>query len=194
MASKDELQTLLKEKYGINKNISQALDKDECERLLSALENEPSIAKLARSFTEKNASLGSNNAYYSRMRNQAEKRFETLKVEYRELEESIAQLETSTTALESRKRQLELEQKQLELEIQNLSARNDGLETKVKKLASEKEELIEVNDDLKKENKALKNIIDEIRLKLAINVKKMLQLEDSEIRKALIKLFKSTQG
>lgn len=194
MVSKDDLQTALKEKYGINKNISQALDKTECERLLDLLAAEPIAVKLAKSFTEKNASLGRNNAYYGGLRSQAEKKLEKLKVEYQELEESIAQIETSTVALESRKRQLELEQQQLELEIENLSVRNNSLETKVQKLAVEKEELVEVNDELKKENKALKNIIDEIRLKLTINLKKMLQLEDSEIRKALAKLFKSTQG
>ena len=194
MVSKDDLQTALKEKYGINKNISQALDKAECERLLDLLASEPIAVKLAKSFTEKNASLGSNNAHYGRLRSQAEKKLEKLKVEYQELEESIAQIETSTVALESRKRQLELEQQQLELEIQNLAVRNSSLETKVSKLASEKEELVEVNDELKQENKALKNIIDEIRLKLTINLKKMLQLEDSEIRKAIAKLFKSTQG
>ena len=71
---------------------------------------------------------------------------------------------------------------------------NSHLQSEVKVLASEKDELVEVNDQLKKDNKALKNLVDQIRLKLAIDVKTLLRYEDSEIRKALMKWFKNTQG
>lgn len=37
MPSKSELQTILKEKYGINKNISQSLALEDCENLLAVL-------------------------------------------------------------------------------------------------------------------------------------------------------------
>ncbi|MFM6004193.1 MAG: hypothetical protein ACKPB7_13115, partial [Sphaerospermopsis kisseleviana] len=62
MVSKSQVQTVLKQKYGINKNISDVLDKEECERLLTILEDEPIAVKLIESFAEKNSSLGKNNA------------------------------------------------------------------------------------------------------------------------------------
>lgn len=68
------------------------------------------------------------------------------------------------------------------------------LRSQVEVLASEKDELTEANDVLKKDNKALKNLIDQIKLKIAIDVKNLMRYEDSEIRKALAKWFKSTQG
>jgi predicted RNase H-like nuclease (RuvC/YqgF family) len=71
---------------------------------------------------------------------------------------------------------------------------NKNLEAKVRSLVSQKNELVEVNDQLKKDNKDLKNLVDAIRLKIAIDMKKLMQYEDSEIRKALAKWFKSTQG
>lgn len=194
MASKDELQNTLKEKYGINKNISQTLNKEECEQLLHILASEPSAVKLAEAFALKNSNLGRNNAFYSRMRNQAESKLTILQEEHRELEESIKTLEASKGLLEDKKKQLEQDREKLETEIQRLSARNNTLDTKVKKLALEKDELVEVNDELKRDNKQLKNLVDAIRLKLAVDVKKLMQYEDSEIRKALAKWFKGTQG
>jgi hypothetical protein len=56
------------------------------------------------------------------------------------------------------------------------------------------EALIIANDELKKDNKKLKNIVDQIKLKLAIDTKQLLQYKDSEIRQGLIKLFKWTLG
>ena len=47
---------------------------------------------------------------------------------------------------------------------------------------------------LKKDNKELKNVVDQIRLRLAHDTKMLLQYEDSEIRKALIRLFRWTLG
>jgi hypothetical protein len=51
-----------------------------------------------------------------------------------------------------------------------------------------------VNDQLKKDNKHLKNLVDAIRLKLNIDVESLLRYEDSEIRQALIRWLKGTQG
>jgi chromosome segregation ATPase len=62
------------------------------------------------------------------------------------------------------------------------------------KLEKDKAELFRVNEKLKKDNKDLKNLVDAIKLRLAIDVKSLLRYEDSEIRKALVRLFKSTLG
>jgi chromosome segregation ATPase len=194
MASKAQIQTILKEKYGINKDISQALKKEECEQLLNILDDEPTTVKLIESFVKKNSSLGKNNQYYGTLRYQAEKKFLSLQSEYLELEESIKTLEESKITLDNRKKQLEEDRKKIEAEIQNFSSENENLKAKVQILNSDNKQLIGVNDQLKKENKALKNIVDEIKLKLAIEIKGMLRLEDSEIRKGLVKLFKSTLG
>lgn len=104
MASKDELQNILKAKFGINKNVSQSLSKEECEELLNLLFREPSAAKLVSSYADKNSSLGRNNATYARAKNQAERKFEALQVEYRQLEDSIQNIEVAKVALESRKK------------------------------------------------------------------------------------------
>ena len=79
-------------------------------------------------------------------------------------------------------------------EFQVLASKNQTLEVKVKTLLSQNNELIDVNNQLKKDNKALKNLVDQIKLQLAKDTKKLLQYEDSEIRKALVKLFKWTLG
>lgn len=77
-----------------------------------------------------------------------------------------------------------------EAEIKN----SNLVEDRLKAITSQNKDLIIVNEQLMKDNKALKNLVNEIRLKLAINTKKILQYEDSEIRKAVIHLFKSTLG
>ncbi|MEH2384019.1 MAG: hypothetical protein V7K27_34905 [Nostoc sp.] len=86
------------------------------------------------------------------------------------------------------------EREKYEVEIQSLSQKNNLLEVEIKTIYSQNKNLIEVNEQLKKDNKALKNLVDQIRLKLAINTKKILQSEDSEIRKAVITFFKWTLG
>ncbi len=80
--------------------------------------------------------------------------------------------------------QLEKEQKQ----------EREKLEAKIQSLFSHNNELTVAYEELKKDNKNLKNIVDKIKLKLAIDVKNLLQYEDSEIRRALVKWFKGTQG
>lgn len=194
MASKDQLQTALKEKFGINKNITQPLTKEECDRLLDLLQSEPSAAKLVRSYADKNSSLGRNNASYARARQQTERKFEALQVEHVQLEQSIAAIEAAKTVLESRKKLLEEEQKQLEADVVNLSSQNQTLTSKIQNLTTQNDELVVANTQLKKENKDLKNIVDQIRLRLARDTKLLLQYEDSEIRKAVIRLFRWTLG
>lgn len=194
MASKNELQNTLKEKYGINKNISDSLSQAECLALLSVLNSEPSAAKLAKSYAEKNSGLAKNNAHYGRMRSQAEKKLETTKNEYQKLEASIKSIEADKFNLEMRRKQLEQERAALEAEVQSLASTNNALASKVQGLTTKNDELVEANTQLKKDNKDLKNIVDQIRLRLARDTKLLLQYEDSEIRKVLIRLFSWTLG
>lgn len=194
MASKDELQNALKEKFGINKNISQPLAKEECERLLDLLICEPSAARLVESYADKNSSLARNNFSIGGARSRAERKFTALQAEYLQLEASIVSIEEAKAGLEDRKRLLEEEQRKLEAELQSLSSKNQFLTSKVQTLTTQNDELILSNTQLKKENKDLKNIVDQIRLRLARDTKALLQYEDSEIRKAMIRLFRWTLG
>jgi chromosome segregation ATPase len=194
MASKDELQTVLKSKYGINKDISKPLNLEECQRLLDLLDSETGAVKLVESFAQKNTQLGDSSRQHGSRRSSAERKLESVKAEYRELEDSIRQIEASKITLETKKQQLEKEKKTLESQIQHLSSENLTMATRVDALASNNNELLEANDQLKKDNKSLKNIVDAIRLRLARDTNELLKYEDNEIRKALIKLFKWTLG
>ncbi len=98
------------------------------------------------------------------------------------------------TKIEQYKKVQKQEREKLEAEIQSLSSKNDTLEAKVKALNSQHHQLIEANEQIKKDNKALKNLVEQIRLKLAIDTKKLLHYEDSEIRRELVRLFKWTLG
>jgi chromosome segregation ATPase len=194
MPSKSELQTILKEKYGVNKNISQSLSLEDCERLLAVLKSQPSTVKLIESFASKNSDLSQNNRHYGQLRSQAEKKLKFLQSEYAQLEKSIADLEQSKGVLDVRKHQLSQEHQALETQISELSTRNQALTSKVQTLTTQNDELTEANEKLKKDNKDLKNIVDQIRLRLARDTKMLLQYEDSEIRKAMIRLFRWTLG
>lgn len=190
MASKDELQTVLKEQFGINKNISDSLSREDCEELLSRLEQDPILVRLVQSYAKKNTDLRQNNAYYGRLRSHAERKLDYLKAEHEKLEQSIQAIEMSKQALEEKRKTLEKEQLLLENEVKRLSQNNQSLTFRVQDLTNQNTELIDVNNQLKKENKDLKNIVDQIRLRLAQDMNELLRYEDSEIRKALIRLFK----
>lgn len=194
MASKNELQNALKEKFSINKNISHPLSKEECARLIDLLYSEPSAVKLVSSYADKNFSLGRNNATIGGARSRAEHKFEVLQAEYLHLEKSIEFIEQAKTTLKSEKRILEEEQRKLEAEVQSLSSKNQFLISKIQSLNTQNQELTTANTQLKKENKDLKNMVDQIRLRLARDTKMLLQYEDSEIRKAVIRLFRWTLG
>lgn len=96
-----------------------------------------------------------------------------LKAEVRSLTLANEQLKKENTALKDK--------------LQDLTSFNKDLDAKLKKSNL-------INEQLKKDNKDLKNVVDAIKLKLAVEVNQLLKYEDSEIRKALIKLFKSTLG
>jgi chromosome segregation ATPase len=187
MKSKGELQTQLKDQYGINKNVSQPLSRDECAALLESLSKDASVAKLIAAYADKNNDLGKKNATFGRARSQAENKLKTLRIEYDDLEASIATLENTNQSLATRKQQLESDRQALSREIQKITAENEALSNTVTDLTVR-------TDELTKDNKALKNTLDAIKLRLAKDVKQLLRYEDSEIRKALMKLFNSTLG
>lgn len=194
MPSKKELQTILKEKYGINKNISQSLATADCEQLLAALKREPSTVKLVESFAEKNTDLGQRNQYFGRLRNNAEKKFEKLQSEYQQFESQITAMEKAKADLIARKEALTKENQVLNADVKRLDAEKKHLAVKTQTLTTHNDELVEANTQLKKDNKDLKNYVDQIRLRLARDTKMLLQYEDSEIRKAMIRLFRWTLG
>lgn len=194
MPSKNELQVILKKQYGINKNISQPLNIEDCEQLAAILKDHPSTVKLVNSFVSKNSDLSQNNRHYGQLRSQAEKKLKAVQAEYDKLENQIAALEQVKETLNGRKQALSDESKALEVEIEKLTVQNQNLASTVQTLTTHNDELLEANEQLKKDNKDLKNVVDQIRLRLARDTKMLLQYEDSEIRKALIRLFRWTLG
>lgn len=194
MPTKSNLQTILKDKYGINKNITAPLSVEDCEALLRVLQNQPSAVRLVESFTERNTELGNKNRYFGQQRSQAERRFQSLQEDHARLQKDIAELEQANAKLGGRKGMLSDEQHELKSQIQQLSERNQELSSKVQHLTTRNDQLVDANENLMKDNKDLKNIVDQIRLRLARDTKMLLEYEDSEIRKALIRLFRWTLG
>jgi chromosome segregation ATPase len=219
MVAKAELQARLKERYGINKNISQDLSDVECQRLVTLLDSESSALKLVDAFIAKNRELTTNNQQYGKQRRQAEDRYAIAQAQYESLQESIANLENSNdglvqlkqeleaqaqremtdleqkkVALAAQKQQLEKDAKLLEQQVATLQTRSQNLEQQVQALGAEKQELAKANHELQKDNKRLKNIVDAIRLKFSKDVDQLLKYEDSEIRVMLAKLYRSTLG
>lgn len=177
MTSKSQLQTMLKEKHGINKNITQPLSEEDCTQLLNLLE-QTSAQKLVHSFRKKNSELSNNNRNFGQRRKQAETKLERLQERHDALKKTIADSKPSQRGQNGQVKTEEYE----------------TLKAEIDKLKTQNAELVEVNDELKKDNKALKNTVDGIRLQLARKTRALLQYEDSEIRKAAIRLFNLTLG
>ncbi|UJB72327.1 hypothetical protein HRE53_27435 (plasmid) [Acaryochloris sp. 'Moss Beach'] len=194
MPTKQDLQIQLKDRYGINKNISQPLSPEECDQLLSNLENQPSVLRLVKSFTDKNQLLGNSNRHFGQLRSHAEKKLHAVKADYEKLEQQITDIEKAKQNLTQRKQEMEAEIQKTEEEIKELFEKNTALKLKVQTSTTRNDELEAANEVLKKDNKDLKNIVDQIRLRLARDTKQLLEYEDSEIRKALIRLFRWTLG
>ncbi|MFG6101804.1 hypothetical protein U2F10_06100 [Leptothoe sp. EHU-05/26/07-4] len=194
MPSKKELQAILQNRYGINKNISQPLDTEDCEQLLATLQSQPSAVKLVDSYASKNSELGKSNRHSNQLLSDAEKKLQKLQSEYQYLESQIATMEKAKANLSEPKQVISKEKATLEAEIKRLTAEKSYLDSKVQNLTTQNDELVDANTQLKKDNKELKNIVDQIRLRLARDTKMLLQYEDSEIRKALIRLFRWTLG
>lgn len=85
---------------------------------------------------------------------------------------------------------------ELTLKIGSSNSENSAeLEQQVKELKGKISKLVQANDILKKDNRNLKNIVDEIRFKLTVEIKHLLSLKNIlEIRKRLLELLKSTLG
>ena len=193
-APKEELQTILKEKYGINKNISQSLAAEECEQLMITLQREVSMVKIVQSFVEKNTNLERRNQHFGLLRINTEKKLQKLQSEYQQLKIQINSMEKSEAGLSDQTQVVTAETTALQTDVKRLSTEKQFLSNKIQTLITHNDELVEANTQLKKDNKELKNVVDQIRLRLARDVKMLLQYEDSEIRKALIRLFRWTLG
>ena len=85
---------------------------------------------------------------------------------------------------------------ELTLRIGSSNGENSAeLEKQVKELKGKISNLVEANNVLKKDNKNLKNIVDEIRFKLTVEIKSLLNLKNIlEIKKRLIELLKTILG
>lgn len=194
MPSKAELQTILKNDYDINKNITQSLSLEDCERWLHLLRQDASAKKLIDAFVQKNEELSKNNRQFGQRRRQAEDHVAKLKAQNEELQQSIAVQESSKGVSESRNVPPNQDYQNLERDIEKLNMENQRLSQQLQGLTARNDELTEANSILKKDNKELKNVVDQIRLQLAKNTKELLQYEDSEIRKALVRVFRWTLG
>lgn len=178
MKSKPELQTILKDRHGINKNITQPLSREECEQLLSLLSNTPTASKLVASFVQKNDELAKRNRTLGLRRDNAEKKLDKIIHEYQK-EEEPGEIQ---------------EVPELKHKVESLIQKNQGLESQVKKLSASNRELISANEQLQKDNKDLKNYIDKIRLQLALEFDELLRYENSELRKGIVRILKLMLG
>ncbi len=180
MGTKKRLQDKLSEEYGINKNITAALSQEECANLLLILQNEPSVLSLVASFSSKNRELGRNNSRYGTQRSQAEKKLAKIQAENQALQQSIQD-------------GLDKEPRELQARLQALETRNQQLIGTLQTLESSNQNLSEANAELQKDNKALKNLVDKLKLRLALDLKQLMKYEDSELRKAAARIFRWTQ-
>jgi hypothetical protein len=112
-----------------------------------------------------------------------------------------------TNQLELLKQQYQADIKQRDLQLARFKQQVTGLNSpdqsnihnqqllsRIKELEVDNQSLTKVNAELKKDNKSLKNIVDSIRLQIAKDMKGILKYQDSDLRQAILKLFKSTQG
>lgn len=79
-------------------------------------------------------------------------------------------------------------------ENQELQNKARTLDSENNNLSQTNQKLTQVKDQLEQDNRRLKNLVDAIRLRITIDGGKLLQYEDSEIRRALSKWFKGMQG
>jgi predicted nuclease with TOPRIM domain len=187
MPTKGKLQATLKTQYGINKNITQSLSTEDCQELLTLLQTKPSTSKVVASFIAKTQELSRNNRSLGLRRKGAEDKVRSLQKEHERLVKEVSEIEDLNKSLLERKNRL-MEEKQ------RIQADNQRLAGGIRTLTTQNDELVGANEKLKKDNKDLKNIVDQIRLRLARDTKTLLEYEDSEIRKALIRILRWTLG
>ena len=82
------------------------------------------------------------------------------------------------------------------VQIEELAANgSSNNQEEITKLKNKISKLIEVNDDLKKDNKAMANIVSEIKFKLAVEIKNILTLQNiRQIKTRLVKLINYISG
>jgi hypothetical protein len=196
MAVKAELQNILKERYGINKNISQPLSALECQQLIRLLSSETGVAKVVESFIDKNKELVTKNQ-------QLGKRNVKLveKVEVEQEKATVLQNELKLARMELQNRQGGVssipnpsEESGIDNQVPVLTDRLKMLEREMNTLASDNKKLVEVNDDLKKDNNEMKNIVDAIRLRFSLEVEQVLESDNNGIRKAITQMYRSVLG
>ncbi len=150
--SKSELQTVLKDRYKINKNISEELTADECRQLLSMLsQGNVSLEKILAAYADKNSALGKNNALYGRQRSNAEKKAIQLQQEYEELQKKNSQPSNLKAAVSS-------EHQRVVEQVGTLEEQKLQLSSKVKQLDASNNELVKVNNELRQDNRRLKDL------------------------------------
>jgi regulator of replication initiation timing len=203
MAVKAELQDILKERYGINKNISQPLSPLECQQLITLLSSETGVAKVVESFIDKNKELTTKNQQLGKRVVKAEKgvAVEKGKVEFEQERVEVLKNELKLARMELQNRQggvNPIQDSSQESSIENgvpmLTERLKMLEREMTVLTSDNKKLVEVNDDLKKDNNEMKNIVDAIRLRFSLEVEQVLKSDNSGIRRAITQMYKSVLG
>ena len=115
---------MLKEQYGVNKNISRSLSAQECSQLLVLLQSQPSAVRLIESFSSKNDELSKNNRHFGQLRGRAEKKLETERAQYNQtisqLQVEQAQFEQQISLMHQERAQLNAQLLQLEADIDQM--------------------------------------------------------------------------
>jgi predicted nucleic acid-binding Zn-ribbon protein len=193
MAVKAELQDILKERYGINKNISQPLSPLECQQLITLLSSETGVAKVVESFIDKNKELTTKNQQLVAVE-KGKVEFEQERVEVLKNELKLARMELQNRQGGINPIQDSSQESSIENGVPMLTERLKILEREMTVLTSDNKKLVEVNDDLKKDNNEMKNIVDAIRLRFSLEVEQVLKSDNSGIRRAITQMYKSVLG
>jgi serine phosphatase RsbU (regulator of sigma subunit) len=82
----------------------------------------------------------------------------------------------------------------LQQQVQQQKDRADGLVKQVEELNTNNQLFVKVNAELKQDNKHLKNLVDAIRLQIVKDMRGLLRYQDSELRQAIMKLYKSVHS
>lgn len=199
--TKQELQGILKDRYGINKEISKSLSVDECRCFITLLSSDASAIKIVNALIAKNRELAVNNQQLGRRYSkELEKKEEELKKEKEKAQ--LLQNELQLARMENNGQNGTANQENnpsqgrgiLENRIATLAAQAEALEKQMTSLAGDNQKLVEVNDDLKKDNRDMKNIVDAIRLRFSLEIEQIMEQDDAQLRQAILKMYQSVLG
>ena len=183
METKSALQSQLKAKYGINKNMSATLNRDECEVMLEQLDQNPAVAKLVAAYVEKNNALRKSNATLNATartsisldRNPAETTDPkttdpkitdpNLPAKYDQLNAEYDQLETEYNELATDYNLLATEYNELNALIAALDSTNQALSASKKQLESDRQAFTTDIRRIIAEHSALNQTVTELRLR-----------------------------